>query len=254
MSASQSLVGGTNLYGYTIGILMIEGRFPRPPGAIGNATTFPFPVMHHVVRGASGVRTVRELSRFDTESEAFADAIRPWTEGARFLADQGCRAITTSCGFAALFQRHLAASVDVPVFASSLMLVPLIARMLQPWRLVGVVTADAEHLTPAHLTAVGVDAASIAVAGMHGCPEFEATSWHDQETLDVAKLESETVEVARGLLARQPQVGAILLECSLLPPYAAAVQRATGLPVFDFTHLVTMVHGACVRQPFSGLT
>ena len=107
-----------------------------------------------------------------------------------------------------------------------------------------VVTADAEYLTPSHLTAVGADAASIAVAGMHGCPEFEATSWHDQETLDVAKLESETVEVARGLLARQPHVGAILLECSLLPPYAAAVQRVTGLPVFDFTHLVTMVHGA----------
>lgn len=253
-SESRPLAGGRNLYGYTIGILMIEGRFPRPPGAIGNATTFPFPVMHHVVRGASGVRTVRELSSYDTDSDAFADAIRPWTEGARFLADQGCRAITTSCGFAALFQRHLAASVDVPVFASSLMLVPLIARMLQPGRLVGVVTADAEHLTASHLTAVGADAASIAVAGMHGCPEFEATSWRDQETLDVAKLESETVEVARGLLARQPQVAAILLECSLLPPYAAAVQAATGLPVFDFTHLVTMVHGAFARQPFSGLT
>lgn len=254
IAASQPLEGGRNLYGHAIGILMIEGRFPRPPGAIGNATTFTFPVMHHVVRGASGVRTVRELSKLDPESAAFADAIRPWTEGARFLAEQGCRAITTSCGFAALFQRQLAASVEVPVFASSLMLVPLIARMLKPGRLVGVVTADAHHLTAAHLAAAGADAASIAVAGMDGCPEFEATSWHDQETLDVARLEAETVEVARGLLARQPQVGAILLECSLLPPYAAAVQAVTRLPIFDFTHLVTMVHGACARQPFSGLT
>ena len=253
-SHDAPLPGGRNLYGYAIGILMIEGRFPRPPGAIGNATTFPFPVMHHVVRGASGVRTVRELAKFDPDSAAFADAIRPWTDGAKFLADQGCRAITTSCGFAALFQRHLSACVEVPVFASSLMLVSLIARMLKPGRLVGVVTADAQHLTTAHLAAVGADPASIAIAGMESCPEFEATAWRDQESLDFARMEAETVEVSRRLVSRQPSVGAILLECSLLPPYAAAVQAATRLPVFDFTHLVNLVHGACARQPFNGIT
>jgi len=251
---SGPLSGGRNLYGYTIGILMIEGRFARPPGAIGNATTFPFPVMHHVVRGASGIRTVRELSKLDPESEAFAEAIRPWTDGARHLANQGCRAITTSCGFASLFQRHLADAVDVPVFASSLMLVPLIARMQKRGRRVGVVTADAEYLSAVHFAGAGVDAASVVVAGMHGCPEFEATSWGEQETVDVARLEAETVGVARDLVRREPSIGAILLECSLLPPYAAAVQEATGLPVFDFTHLVTMVHDASVRRRFVGIT
>jgi hypothetical protein len=250
----RPLTGGRNLCGYAVGILMIEGRFPRPPGAIGNATTFPFPVMHHVVRGASGVRTVRELARLDPDSRAFAEAIRPWTDGARHLADQGCRAITTSCGFAALFQRHLADAVDVPVFASSLMLAPLIARMLKRGRRVGVVTADAEYLSAAHFAGAGVDAGSIVVAGMHGCPEFEATAWGEQETLDVAMLEAETVGVARDLVCRDPSIGAILLECSLLPPYAAAVQEATALPVFDFTHLVTMVHDACVRRRFVGIT
>ena len=252
MSSSRSLPGGRNIYGYAIGILMIEGRFARPPGAIGNANTFPFPVMHHVVRGASGVRTVRELTTLDSDSAVFADAVRPWTEGAKYLADQGCRAITTSCGFAALFQRHLCAAVDVPVFASSLMLVPLIARMLKPGRVVGVLTADAEHLTKAHWKAAGVDPASVETAGMNGCPEFEATAWGTQETLDVARMESETVRVARGLVERHPAIGALLLECSLLPPYGAAVQAATKLPVFDFTHLVTLVHSACTRQAFYG--
>jgi hypothetical protein len=251
---TRALQGGRNLYGYCVGILMIEGRFPRPPGAIGNATTFPFPVMHHVVRGASGVRTVRELAKLDPESAAFDEAIRPWTDGAKFLVAQGCRAITTSCGFSALFQRHLVASVDVPVFASSLMLAPLIARMLKPRQLIGVVTADADHLTPAHWAGAGVDPATVAVAGMNGCPEFEAMSWDEKETLDFTRLEAETVIVARGLVAREPAVGAILLECSLLPPYAAAVQAATRLPVFDFTHLVAMLHGACSRSPFNGIT
>lgn len=250
----QVLKGGRNLYGYAIGILMIEGRFPRPPGAIGNATTFPFPVMHHVVRGASGVHTVRTLAKLDPASPAFAEAIRPWTDGAKFLVAQGCRAITTSCGFAALFQRHLAASVDVPVFASSLMLVPLVARMLNPGRRVGVITADARNLAPAHLSGAGVDPASIAVIGMDDCPEFAATAWDDRESLDYSRMEAETVGVARRLLARDPDIGAILLECSLLPPYAFAVQTATGLPVFDFTHLVSMVHGACARLPFVGIT
>lgn len=251
--SKDSLVGGKNLYGYAIGILMIEGRFPRPPGAIGNATTFPFPVMHHVVRGASGVHTVRTLAAMDPDSTAFDAAIEPWTDGAKLLAGQGCRAITTSCGFAALFQRHLAAAVDVPVFASSLMLAPLIARMLKPGRIVGVVTADGHNLTRAHLAGAGVDPASIVTIGMEGCPEFAATAWDDQETLDFGQLEAETVGAARRLVQREPAVGAILLECSLLPPYAAAVQRATRLPVFDFTHLVTMIHDACTRKPFVGL-
>ena len=246
------LTGGRNLYGYAVGILMIEGRFPRPPGAIGNATTFSFPVMHHVVRGASGTHTVRVLSQLDPGSPAFAEAIRPWTEGARFLVEQGCRAITTSCGFAALFQRHLAAAVEVPVFASSLLLVPLIARMVRPGRKVGVITAEAASLGAAHLAGAGVDPETIALAGMDGCAEFGATAWDDRETLDFTKLQAETVAVAKRLVAEQP-VGAILLECSLLPPYAAAVQQATGLPVFDFTHLVTMVHDACVRRAFAGL-
>lgn len=247
------LTGGKNLYGYAIGILMIEGRFPRPPGAIGNATTFPFPVMHHVVRGASGTHTVRALPAMDPDSAAFADAIRPWTEGAKFLADQGCRAITTSCGFAALFQRHLAQAVDVPVFASSLMLAPLIASMLKPGRLVGIVTAEASSLTPAHLAGAGVAPSSIAVIGMEGCREFEATAWDDRQSLDFAQAERETVDVAVRLTQREPKVGAILLECSLLPPYAAAVQAATRLPVFDFTSLVTMVHDACARRAFAGV-
>jgi hypothetical protein len=252
-SRKDQMIGGKNLYGYAIGILMIEGRFPRPPGAIGNATTFPFPVMHYVVRGASGVHTVRDLAAMDPNGEEFIAAIRPWIDGAKFLADQGCRAITTSCGFSALFQKHLIAAVDVPVFASSLMLVPLISRMLKPGRLVGVITADAGNLTAEHLSGAEVDPSTIATVGMANCAEFAATSWDDKESLDYEKLERETVEAAVQLVRRNPKIGALLLECSLLPPYAAAVQAATALPVFDFTHFVTMVHDACARRPFVGM-
>lgn len=236
--------GTTNLYGYTIGILVVEGHVPRLPGALGNATTFPFPVLHRVVPGASGERVVREADRAP---------LGPWLDGARELEAAGVRAITTSCGFTALFQRQLTEAVEVPVFASSLLLAPLIARMYRPGRRVGIITADARYLTPRHLEAAGADPGTAVVAGLEGCPEFEGVVFQDRPDLDVDRLQAEVVEVATGLVARHPEVRALLLECSLLPPFAHAVQAATRLPVFDFTTLVTMVHSSLVRRPFEGV-
>ena len=236
--------GVTNLYGYAVGILVIEGHFPRLPGAIGNATTFPFPVLQHVVPGATGERVVRSPG---------TDIIGPWLEGARKLEAAGVRAITTSCGFTAMFQRELTEAVDVPVFASSLLLVPLIARMLKPRYRVGVVTADARHLTSRHFEGAGVDPETVVVTGLEGCPEFEEVVFQDRHDLDVDRMQAEVVEVASSLVTRHPDVRGLLLECSLLPPFAHAIQAATGLPVFDFTTLVTMVHSSLVRKPFEGL-
>lgn len=236
--------GTTNLYGYTIGILVIEGHFPRLPGALGNATTFSFPVLHHVVAGATGDRVVRQASD---------DLVTPWIAGARALEAAGVRAITTSCGFTAMFQRELTEAVDVPVFASSLLLVPLMARMLKPGHRVGIVTADARHLARRHFEGVGIDPASIVVAGLEGCPEFDEVVFHDRHDLDVGRMEAEVVDAATTLVTRYPDVRALLLECSLLPPFAHVVQAATRLPVFDFTTLVEMVHASLVRKPFTGL-
>src|SRR5690242_5868536 len=103
--------GGRPLYGFSVGILMLEAQFPRIPGDLGNATTFPYPVLYHVVRGASPQRVVLEGD---------STLLEPFMEGARALERGGVRAITTNCGFLAMFQRELAAAVRVPVFTSSL--------------------------------------------------------------------------------------------------------------------------------------
>lgn len=223
---------------------MIEGRFPRPVGAIGNAATFSFPVMHHVVSGASGEKTVRELSNLKPGSNAYMDAISPWLEGARLLEEQGCKALTTSCGFAVLFQKELAETVEIPVWSSSLMMASFILSGLGPDKALGVISAEKTSLGPAHLGAAGILLDRVRIAGMEGCPEFAATTWDDRETLDQDRLEDEALSVAKRLIADHPEIGAILLECSLLPPYRAAIQAATGKPVFDFTHLVEMAHNA----------
>jgi len=149
--------GQKNLYGYTIGILVIEGYFPRLPGAIGNATSFPFPVLHKVVKGATGERVARKVGE---------DIITLFIQGARDLEAEGVRAITSSCGFTAMFQRELVEAVNIPVFASSLLLVPLISRMLKIKQRVGIVTADARFLTKRHFDGVGIDSDKVIIAGM----------------------------------------------------------------------------------------
>ena len=133
--------GGQNLYGFGVGILVLDTQFPRAPGDIGNATTFDFPVLYHRVAGASSDQVVRGTGR---------ELLPSFIEGARALEREGARAITTSCGFLARFQSDLAAAVSVPVFTSSLLLVPFVHRMLAPGRAVGILTVDASSLGPAH--------------------------------------------------------------------------------------------------------
>lgn len=231
--------GGLNLYGYTVGILVLDTRFPRIVGDVGNALTFDFPVRHHRVGGATADRVVHRGDR---------DLVPAFVEGARQLEREGVGAITTSCGFLARFQADLATAVRVPVFTSSLMLVPLVARMLGPGRAVGVLTVDASSLGPEHLRGAGVGPeVPVVVAGLEGEKEFSRVLLGDLETLDVEAAREEHVRVARRLAAEHPEVGAIVLECTNMPPYRADVQRATSLPVFDIVSLVRMVHHALVH-------
>jgi hypothetical protein len=52
-------------------------------------------------------------------------------QAARELEQEGLRAIATSCGFSAIFQREPANAVGVPVFASSRIHVSLVHRILK---------------------------------------------------------------------------------------------------------------------------
>jgi Asp/Glu/hydantoin racemase len=167
-----------------------------------------------------------------------------FVEGARRLEHEGVGAITTNCGFLVKFQRELAAAVRVPVFTSSLLLVPLVHRLLPPGRRVGIMTVNAAGLTAEHFAAAGIGDIPIAVAGMENEKEFTRVLLGNELVLDVDAAREEHVRVAGQLVEEHPDVGAIVLECTNMPPYAAEIQRATGLAVFDIVSLVTMVHTA----------
>lgn len=233
--------GGKALYGARVGILMLETRFPRIPGDMGNALTWPFPVLYKIVPGASPRRVV------DDRAAGLPDA---FLAAAAELVRLGADGITTTCGFLSLFQRDIAAHVGVPVAASSLMQVPLIERLLPPGRRVGIVTISAASLTREHLIAAGVDPAT-PVVGTDNGREFTRAILNDEERLDVAAAERDILDAGDALITQYPATGAVVLECTNMVPYARALSARLRLPVYSIHSLVSWFHAGLVPRDFA---
>jgi hypothetical protein len=239
-----TLPGGRPYYALPLGILLLDARFPRPPGDIAYAETFDFPVLYRVVPQATPDRVVNEAAR------GLVDA---FCAAAQALEADGVRAICTSCGFLALHQASLAAAVSVPVFSSSLLQIPTILRAIAPTATIGVLTISRHSLTPAHFDAVGVDACAqerLVIAGLEGADALYQPIFENRGPLLVERAEAQVVDAARSLVAGHPEMAALVLECTNLPPYANAIQAATGLPVWDAISLVRWVYGAIRQRPY----
>ena len=224
----MKVTGGKALYGASVGILMLEARFPRIPGDMGNAGTWDFPVLYRVVRDASPDRVVRRGA--EGLLPAFIDA-------ARALEADGADGITTNCGFLSLFQKELAEAVSVPVLTSSLMQVAAVNALLPAGKRAGLLTVSGSTLTTAHLEKAGVpDGTPIGTteAGVH----FTRAILGDEYELDTDLAEKDNVDAAVALAEANADLGAIVLECTNMTPYAAAMRKATGLPVFSIFSLV----------------
>jgi Asp/Glu/hydantoin racemase len=229
-------------YGDRIGILILDAAYPCVPGNVGNATTYDFPVRFQEVRGASIDRLLNQ--RDPALKEAFIEA-------AVELQNRGVKAITGACGFMAYFQKEVAEAVEIPVFLSSLMQIPFMHAI--SGGKVGVITANASRLTARHFESSNISSAiPLAVSGMEDQKEFREAILEEKGTLDSDAIEREVTEVARRLVADNPEVRSILLECSDLPPYAHAIQKATGRPVFDFVTMINYVAQTVARRPFVG--
>ncbi len=231
-------------YGESIGILILDATYPCVPGNVGNASTFDFPVRYKVVKNASIDRLLNQRD---------PSLLIPFIEAARELQDEGVKAITGACGFMALFQRQVADALDIPVFLSSLLQVPFIYQMLPRGRKIGIISADSSALTSDHFASVGITPdIPLILGGMEKKKEFREAVLLEKGTLDSEQIQCEVVEVAEQMVANDPDIAAIVLECSDLPPYAAAVQAAVNRPVFDFITMIQYVHSSLVRKPFQG--
>ena len=236
--ASRAGAGG----GTAIGVLCLETSFTKIPGHIRNPATFGFPVVYKVVAGATPDRVVRQ---------ADPRLLGPFISAARELEAGGVAAIAGACGFLVLFQRQLADSVTVPLYASSLVQLPMVHRMLRKDRKVGLLAADKESLTRRHLAAIGGESVPVCIAGMAGQPEFREVILEGRRTeLDAARLRREVLTEVGRLAGDNPDMGALIIECTDLVPFAQAIQAAARVPVFDIVTLTQMVHQSLTRQPF----
>jgi Asp/Glu/hydantoin racemase len=232
--------GGKAIYGASVGILMLEARFPRIPGDMGNARTWDFPVHYKIVRGASPDRVVRQG----------AEGLLPrFVEAARELVADGVDGITTNCGFLSLFQNELTAAVSVPVATSSLMQVALVNAILPPGKRCGILTISASTLTPAHLEAAGVSAGT-PVGTTEGGREFTRAILGNEPDLDVEMAREDNLAAARDLVQANPDLGAIVLECTNMVPYAQAIRDAVGLPVYSILSFVNWFQSGLEPRQF----
>jgi len=233
---------GCGADGYAIGVIGVKTNFPLIVGNIVNVKTFPFPVYVKVLEHIDG-------SDILTYREEYVEAI---IDAANDLVSIGARAVVGACGSFANYQTAISDQVAVPTFMSVMLQVPLVMMGLRSDQTIGVLAFDKAAVTshvfaecgisePERLRIYSTDAMEQSIKLRAGDPTFSNEQFGD----DLAEMSINIVE-------DDPDVGAIVIQCSELPPYAWKIQRATGLPVFDVNSLVTWAHQAAERQVYAG--
>ena len=206
-----------------------------------NASTYDFPVLYEKVSFE-----IEALFRGDEDiKEGIVNA-------AKKLEAEGVRAIIGACGFFAHFQEDVKEAVSVPVYLSSLCQLPSIKVGLRKGQKTAVIAASGESITEGLLSAVGGSMEDIEVFDVGSMESFAPIRW-GKHTLDNGRLTADMRELGKRIREEHPEVGAILLECSDLPPYAWAAQEGSGLPVYDFITLINWVERSVAQEPYYGI-
>lgn len=231
-------------YGHDVGILLVDCRTPFIPGDVGNASTYPYPVLYRTMPGVTLDRLINQGDVGMTDMVVAA---------ARDMEAAGVRAITSDCGYMLYFQEAVATAVQIPVMLSSLLQLPFMASLLGPDQAIGILCANRQRLTDGLLAPLLRQVScKVHIAGLQDCPAFRGPILDETPELDPSAIEAEVVATGMNLLEAHPEIALWLLECSNLPPYAAALQQASGRPVFDFITLIDHVRAATRRRPYQG--
>lgn len=234
----EKIIGGRSFYGYEMGIIMLNSRFPRGIGDVGNAQSYDFPVLFRTVKGANVVNVRAGLDM---------SLLEQLVKAAKYLEGMGVKAVSTSCGFLVLYQQKIAAKLNVPFFSSTLLLLPLIEHFIS--KKILVITADSDNLTEDHFISAGVkDLSRLIVEGMENQPEFSRAILRDNLDLKTDKIAKEVRQTVSSALKKYSDIGSILFECHNLPPYSRDISREFGMPVFDYFSLVNLIHDSLSKK------
>ncbi len=235
---------GQLVSGHTVGILVQDVYYPLVPGNVVNAYSYDFPVRYKIIPGAN-------QARMHTGDPTLVDAL---VASSKELEMEGCRIICAACGYFGHFQQSVADQINLPVYLSSIVQIPWIRVALKSSQTIGVLCADIDNLTPKLFKACGVsseDYDRCRIAGAGHLPEFSALM-ERRGHFDNEILRDELIILAKDLVDANPDMGAILLECSDMPPYASAIQREIGLPVYDFISMIKYAHSVIAQKPYYG--
>jgi len=239
-------------YGMGIGIMVLDDAYPGFPGDVRNASAWGFPIQYEIAEGVDNYTLVWEEDKTPCRE--------PILRAAKKLERMGCRAIAAECGYFAYFQKDVSGYVDVPVFMSSLLQVPFIQQVIGPRKSVGIVCAQKRFLTDTHLKNVGIDpAGNIIIAGAqdeYGCPQFD-TLWDHEKRPEIPESlydqsQTDMVRICEDFCKANPSIGAIMLECTGMQPFARAVQRAVDLPTFSWGTLLDYAYSVVSHRDYYG--
>lgn len=233
-------VGSTPISGVAIGIITIDFDYVKMPGNVANATTFNFPVVYEVV-------TFEIEDLFEGKPELLPMVI----EAARNLEKKGVRAIVGACGYFNHFQEEIKNAVNIPVYLSSVLQLPIIKMGLKAEQKIAVLVADGNGANRSFFAKAKANIDDCIVKEIGSLESF-APIRYIKPYLDHEKLGQDLADIAEQLVREHPEIGAILLECSDLPPYAAQIQSRVGLPVFDFITLINWLQHSLVQRPYYG--
>jgi hypothetical protein len=244
-------------YGMGLGIILFDDVYPGFPGDVRNASAYPFPIQYEIAEGVDSAALVI--------AEDKSPCLEPVKRAAEQLERMGCRAIVAECGYFALFQRDIAAHVDVPVFMSSLLQVSWAQHLIGRNRVVGILAASKEYLSDEHLLAVGVEPGSNYVIGGlgieggedHGTVVELEHLWSEINRSDppgayYEKAEREFVTAAAEFYRAHPTMGAMVLECTGFQPFARALQREIDIPIFSWGTLLDYAYSVVVHRDYYG--
>ena len=238
--------------GMGLGILLLDDEYPGFPGDVRNPSAYPFPIQFEVVQGV-------DIHKLVVEADKSA-CLEPVRRAALNLEKLGCRAVAGECGYFAYFQREVAASLRIPAFMSSLLQAPLAQQLIGPGRVVGILMANANYLTPRHLESCGIMPGTNYVVGDAmsdlQCEEFDHL-WTqglrpDPPAASYSKAEREFLAAGVRFFQQHPHMGAMVLECTGFPPFARALQREIDIPIFSWGTLLEYAYSVVVHRDYYG--
>jgi hypothetical protein len=238
---------GRYQYGITVGIIQLPANIPMIPGDMGNATSFPFPVLYEVIPDIDPFWVLSDKPHPEVLKRTIIAAHR--------LEMQGCRAVIGNCGFFANYQPEVARAITIPFYNGALMQVPMALTAVGDNKKVGILTANAKLLIPSPaLKNSGVreeDMERLVIVGNEDGVQMNKVTGETGQ-FSPAALRDELVALAVKMADENPDLGAIVLECTEFPPYAYAIQEATRLPTYDFITMTKFMHEGAMQKPYTG--